>query len=106
MDTWLDRARLFSPEHRVLYVDFHELTPEMIVAIAPNLVVSPLVAISFDCIDLAVLLQEAGFNGRYRALSRPIPNPRLVRREINDLCPDVDFDLMLLEETSRELHSV
>ena len=102
MKTWMDRTRLISPEHRMLYVDFHELTPEMVVTLAPTLVVSPLLAMSFDCIDLAVLLQEAGFTGRYRAFSRPIPNPKLVRREIHDLCPDIDFDLMMLDDQTME----
>ena len=95
--TWLEHGKVVAGEHRVIYLDFHEITPEMVLAIGPSIVMSPMLANSFDCIDLACVLQDAGFKGKYRALSRSIPNPKLVRREINDICPGLDFDLVMVE---------
>jgi hypothetical protein len=95
--TWLEQGKVIAAEHRVIYLDFNEVTPEMVLAIGPAVVMSPMLSNSFDCIDLACILQDAGFKGKYRALSRAIPNPKLVRREINDICPGLYFDLIVVD---------
>jgi len=97
---WIERDNLVASDHKLLHVDFSDITPEMIMAIGPRTIMSPLLAMKFDCIDLACILQEAGFQGQYRALSRQIPNPKLVRREIHGICPEVDFDLIFVEDSA------
>ena len=94
---WVEGANLVDAEHRIIYLNFTEVTPEIVMAVGPTMVMSPLLSNSFDCIDLACVLQEAGFRGKYRALTRSIPNPRLVRREIKEICPEIDFDLVFVE---------
>jgi hypothetical protein len=94
----IERDNIVASDRKMLHVDFHDITPEMIMAIGPHMIISPLLAMKFDCIDLACVLQEAGFQGQYRALSRKIPNPKLVRREIHSICPEVDFDMIMVDD--------
>ena len=64
--------------------------------IRPNLVLSPVVAPQFDCLDLAVKLHACRFSGAYRAVARSMPDTNLIRREIMGLCPGLDFDIISL----------
>ena len=81
----------------IAYSELHELTEATLTALGPGLVLSPVVAPTFDCIDVALLLKGLGYRGSYRALSVPLPNPDIVRREIRALCPDLDFDVVMVE---------
>jgi hypothetical protein len=60
----------------------------------PDLIVSPVFDSDFDCLDLAKILSNAGFAGRYRVDAGELPNPGLVRREVSAAFPDLDFDLL------------
>ncbi len=75
-------------------VAFHELTPELLELVRPQIVLSPLLCSAFDCMDLADVLARAGFRGRYRALSPDLPEPELIRTEIRSACPGLDFDIV------------
>ena len=48
--------------------------------------------------DLAERLAAAGFRGKYRAVAPTVPDPDLVRREITDRFPALDFDLVILAD--------
>ena len=47
---------------------------------------------------LAERLVDAGFRGKYRAVAPQVPDPKLVRREITDRFPALDFDLIVLAD--------
>lgn len=77
---------------------YAEVTAEALDRIRPEIVFSPLVGPGFDCLDLAERLVAAGFRGKYRAVAPMVPDPNLVRREITDRYPSLDFDLVVLAD--------
>lgn len=78
------------------FVDFDELTPELLELHQPDVVLSPLVTQGFDCVELAHRLVNGGFGGRYRAFAGDLPRPDLVTREIRTSFPGLDFDLLVV----------
>jgi hypothetical protein len=72
---------------------------------APVLILSLLVTPGFDALDLARLLSENGYRGRYLALVDRLPNPTLIRREVAAQSPGVNFDVIILDGSS-PLHSL
>lgn len=83
-------------ENAFHFVGIEQVGAELIGALGPDIVLSPLVTRSFDCIDLAQILSATGFRGSYRVVTPDLPSPDLVRREIRALCPGLSFDLMIL----------
>jgi hypothetical protein len=82
---------------RIVFVNFHEVSRELLEELAPHLVVSPILARNFDCVDLAQLLGRLRFPGRYRAVGPPLPNPQMITREIRSLVPGLDFDVLSMD---------
>lgn len=78
-------------------LDFLDVTTEILRQEDPEYVLSPLLCQSFDCLDLAIVLENAGFRGSYRVICENLPDPALVRREINARCPRLDFDVVNLD---------
>ena len=62
--------------------------------IEPDTVVSSLFGRGFDAIDIAKQLYRLGFTGRYRALTGNLPNPDMIRREVAQVAPGLDFDVL------------
>ena len=87
----------------VIYADISDITPVFIAVHAPDIVVSPLASRSFDCLDLAKALHDAGFLGRYRILSDDVPNPRVLMNEIYSCCPGIDAELLTLKQMKNRL---
>lgn len=77
---------------------FTEVSAEALDRIRPDVVFSSLVGPGFDCLDLAERLVDAGYRGKYRAVAPPVPDPKLVRREITERFPALDFDLIVLAD--------
>ena len=80
----------------LVVLQFHDVTAASLAWHAPDVVLSPLVSETFDCIDLADALAGAGFRGRYRAFATQIPDPDLIRREIRAIAPEIDFDIIVI----------
>jgi hypothetical protein len=57
-------------------------------------VVSPLVAEQFDAMDLAHQLSIGGYRGRYVVVTPALPDPAIIRREIAQICPGLEVDLI------------
>lgn len=81
------------------FVDFAELTTEMMELHRPDVVLSPLMSSGFDCVELAYRLVDSGFGGRYRAFAEDIPRPEMVKREIRRSFPGLDFDVLVVART-------
>ena len=82
------------PDGGVVFVSFEEVTERLILLHMPSVVVSPVLARRFDCIDLAMRLSQIGFTGAYRAVARDLPMPALVEREVRQACPILDFAIV------------
>ena len=80
------------------FTAFADLTPDMLEEMDPDFILSPTWCNTFDCIDLATLLTDCGFRGRYRAVAHQIPNPAIIRNEVRAACPDLDFDFIDTEQ--------
>ncbi|RPE71505.1 hypothetical protein EDD53_0625 [Pacificibacter maritimus] len=86
----------------VFYMDFLELTPDIVKAVNPDLVMSPAISNSFDCLELADLLEQTGFSGRYRVMTDDIPCPEIICREVRQRHPMVDFDVLKAKPVSKK----
>ena len=95
---WLRQGRDVPLNEHLAFVEFHDITRARIEILAPRMVVSPLLAHDFDCIDLAKFLASIEYKGSYRAIASTLPNPDMIRCEIAGLCPGLDFDIMLTED--------
>lgn len=79
-----------------------ELLPEQLMTgpDAPDLVLSPLLTPEFDALDLARILAQCGYRGRYLALVGRLPSANLVRREVAAQSPNINFDVIVLDGTT------
>lgn len=73
-----------------------DLSPSLLAALRPDLILSPLLAGSHDVIDVARRLAELGYAGRYRALADHLPDPAIILTEVRLIAPALDFDLFLV----------
>ncbi|MGH1329482.1 MAG: hypothetical protein ACRBBK_01250 [Paracoccaceae bacterium] len=91
LDTWIDAGKMPVRSPKIAFAEFYEVGPDLLALFQPDYVVSPTLCRSFDCMDLATILQACGFRGKYRALSNNLPNPEIIRREVLALCRNLDF---------------
>lgn len=91
LDTWVEAGNLLVRSTNIAVAEFYEVGPELLAVFTPDYVVSPTLCRSFDCMDLAAVLQASGFRGKYRALAYNMPNPDIIRHEVSSLCRDLDF---------------
>lgn len=92
-DQWL-REGHFVPREGMAFVAFHDLDEDTLAALRPAVVFSPLLADTFDCIELALLLSKLGYQGKYRAVSQNVPKPDVIEREVRQLCTKLDFRIV------------
>ena len=95
-DVWQEAVGEQPAQNGVTYIRLEDLNASMISLINPGLVLSPVVAKAFDCLDVSGVLQSIGFKGSYRAVTQNLPNPGIVRREVNALFPELDFGIMMI----------
>jgi len=75
-------------------VTFADLTSAYIESIDPDFIVSAMATSDFDMLDLCQLLHWAEFRGRYVVHCGDAPDTQLLRREIRDVAPDLDVELV------------
>lgn len=76
-----------------IFASFADLGAELIHQANPDVVISPLMAGSFDAIELAELLDMLGFEGRYMVVTPPLPRPDIIRRDIIGAAPGLQIEL-------------
>jgi hypothetical protein len=80
--------------NNITSASYDDISPALLAARKPDLVVSMALAGNFDCLDLAMILQASGYVGSYLAIALGFPVPGIVIREVNALCPELDFDII------------
>lgn len=91
---WLLTHGGLPASREVAYASFADVTLENLEKWEPEIIVSPVLSRSFDCIDLAQRLADIGFEGGYRAIGLNLPRPKMIEREIRELCPRLDFKIL------------
>lgn len=76
------------------FTGFRALDAALLARVAPGVIISALAQRDFDVLDVALRLAELGFRGRYRAITRYLPNPRVVVHEVRAVAPFIDFDVV------------
>ncbi|WP_434287204.1 hypothetical protein [Celeribacter sp. SCSIO 80788] len=84
----------FPERSGVFFIEFADLTPEILQGICPDIVMSPAISDQFDCLDLADFLSTARYKGAYRVLARDLPRPEIIRNELRNHYPGLDFDVL------------
>ena len=90
---WLQSGRSL-PAGDLAFLDFWDLTQDILESIRPDIILATLVSRRFDCVDLAELLWNASYPGKLLAMTKDLPDPDIVRREVRDLYPGLDFDVV------------
>ena len=98
---WSGMGRPVHDELR--FATLHDLDASMLDALQPAMIVSPLVGVNFDCLDVAHLLSQCDYRGAYRAVTQHLPHPKVVCREVQSLYPTIDFDIILTGFDRRRL---
>ncbi|MEL6551267.1 MAG: hypothetical protein AAFQ54_13575 [Pseudomonadota bacterium] len=102
-DAAASRAYL-APGAEHCSIQLHQLTPEFLALLQPAVVLSPLFDLEIDPGEVAELLQALGYRGRYCAVTKSVPKPDVIRRDINRIAPELDFDVIMLDEAPPALH--
>ena len=92
-EDWLRQGKAL-PTGSLAFVAYHEVSAETLGQHQPEVVYSPVLARSFDCIELAMLLHNLGFGGTYNAYASDLPKPELVEREVRQICPRLLFRIV------------
>lgn len=80
-----------------VFCGINDLSAEFIAKYQPDVILSPLVTSKYDVIELAIKLEQLNYEGRFRAITAPLPNPDIIVSEIRFECPALDFDLIVLQ---------
>ena len=82
---------------QIVFAEYDEVTADLIRRLSPAVVISSVIAATFDAFDLAQHLRAVGYGGPYRALTPRLPDPDLVRREVASCAPGLDFELLVID---------
>ncbi|MGH1453716.1 MAG: hypothetical protein ACRBBV_11170 [Paracoccaceae bacterium] len=86
------------------FIRFAALRARVLHRFNPVLVLSWLYARDHDAVDVATKLAEAGYQGRYQVITRALPRPGIVKRELQAICPDVQVELVQRPTNDKPLH--
>lgn len=90
-DEWRRSGGIIPSEDVIAFCQFSEVNDELLRRLSPTLILSPVLARRFDCIDLATRLYQLSYPEKYRAIASNMPNPHIIEREIKSLCPTLNF---------------
>lgn len=71
-----------------------QINAQLIARVAPDVVLAPLFSPDHDILDLARVLDGAGYRGPLRAWSPPLPDSALVCAEVRQIWGTRDFDIL------------
>ena len=78
----------------IVVVSYDHLTTTTLATVRPDLILAPLLAASFDIVDVGARLNAMGFRDRLRAFSEPLPDVGAVVREVRVQFSDIDFGVI------------
>jgi hypothetical protein len=93
-----DREGLGPQIEGFVFVDFDSLPDCLAASPRPSAILSVLIGKGFDAVDIAGELHRSGYKGQYRALASNIPAPHLIKREVAQVAPGLDFEIIDVED--------
>ncbi len=96
LDRWQAEGRLTDELDEFYFAELASLTGEFLNAIRPQIVLSPLFADNFDASDVAQTLHMLNFEGRYRVITGRLPNTGMIKAEVANIAPALDFDILVV----------
>lgn len=99
---WVAEGRLALPLDGFHFVEFRDLTHNVMEEIQPDTVLSPLLCGTCDAIEVAERLQVLQFKGRYRVVDL-VPFPDLICQEVDAHAPGLDFAILSITADLRDL---
>ena len=91
---WENQGHALPGGGEISFLAFHDVTLGALEFHKPAAIYSPVLARHFDCIELAVLLDELNFKGTYRAVGTGLPRPELIEREVRQLLKTLKFEIV------------
>ncbi len=79
----------------VIFAHFANLSRAHILAVRPDVVLSPLVSEGFDCLELAIMLHAWRFGGEFWIAATRLPRPSVVLNEIRNSCPGLKVECIV-----------
>lgn len=81
------------PPQNLVFVNFEDLSEATLERFRPTVILSPVLAIGYDCIEVTLRLRNLGYKGVYRAVAQNMPRPELIEREVSQLYPELNFKI-------------
>lgn len=94
IEEWKNQKNPLPMSSDISFIAFHELDEGTLAIYRPAIIYSPVLARHFDCIEVAMLLQNLGFSGTYRAVGQGLPRPELIEREVRQISKRLKFELL------------
>ncbi len=98
MQRWLARDAALPVLDGLSFADVTDLDAALLLRLNPDIVMSPLVVRDTDAVEIARILGDLHYAGRYRVVSEEIPNDTVIRAEVSAVAPDLDFAVVALPE--------
>ena len=102
VSTWQQAGILSGQSLKIAIAEFADLDSDLLALISPDIILSPMVASGFDCLDLAKLLCSLNFRGRYRIITDQLSRPQVLRDEVRFYCPGLDIDVIVLRTNGQD----
>lgn len=94
----------FPGRSGVFFIEYSDLSADILRALQPTAVVAPAISAHFDCLDLAEFLSLSEYKGAFRIFAQDIPKPDIIRREVRQYYPALNFEVLKTEApASKEL---
>jgi hypothetical protein len=93
-DEWCNKGNPLPSGSQGSFLSFHELTAGALAHYQPTIVISPVLAHGFDCVEMAALLSDLEFEGIYRAYASNLPKPDVIEREVRQHCQTFTFEIV------------
>lgn len=77
--------------------------PQILTNDPPEMVVSPLISARFDAIELAVALRKAAFRGKLVVVCDKLPDPALIRQELENQASGFSVSLLVLGQQDKPI---
>lgn len=85
----------------VVNARFDALSADLLAEVRPDCVLTPLFGIDCDAMEVAAQLSRLGYRGLLLAVTGPLPNPRVIKSEVQAANPGLSFDLIDVPDDQR-----